>query len=95
MITCNSALGAPTAIIEEAGSDVKNCLVRSCTECSRDVLEDGTVNIAGMTHRALMTKTITNIHGTTSWLDCSNCPVFTGMTEQEWDNILAEIDGCE
>ena len=78
-----------------AESDIRNCLVRSCSECSRETTPEGEPNIAGSMHRAMMTKTITNIHGTTSWLDCSNCPVFTNMSEQEWNGILAEIDGCE
>ena len=75
--------------------DMRNCLVRSCSECSRETAPDGKPNIAGLAHRALMTKTIENVHGTLSWLDCSNCPVFLNLSEKEWEGILAEIDGCE
>lgn len=83
-----------TVIIEE--NPDPQCLVSSCSECSRNITPDGQLNVNGMIHRQLMTKTITNIHGTTSFMNCGNCPVhIKSVSTGEFDCILAEIDGQE
>lgn len=63
-------------------------LVHSCSECSMQAV-DGRLNLNGILHRTMQTKQSEN----SSRIDCANCPITTNMSEEEWDQTLADIDG--
>lgn len=69
--------------------------VRSCSDCCMESNPDGTPNIVGRAFQATQTRTVTNVHGTYSWVDCAHCPITQNMTNEEWSAMLADIDGCE
>lgn len=69
--------------------------VRSCSDCCMECNPDGTPNTVGKEHQRKLTKTVTNVHGTHSWLECRDCYVFQNITEEEWNQMLADIDGTE
>lgn len=61
-------------------------LVKSCTECNTGLI-DGEPSVAVAVHRALLN---------TEWgLNCRKCPVFLGLTDEEWGEIIADMDGEE
>lgn len=62
----------------------QECLVNSCSECC--MLEiDGKPNIKGALHRAERTR---------PWgLDCQHCPITLRQSPEEWEKMLADIDG--
>lgn len=69
--------------------------VRSCSDCCIESNPDGTPNTVGAAFRKEQTKTVNNVHGATSWVDCQNCPITKNITDKEWQNILNNIDSTE
>lgn len=86
-----------SVILTELESEIpgKITKVRSCSDCCMECNPDGTENTVGRQFQKEHTKTITNVHGTYSWLDCQHCPIHMNMTDAEWEELLAEIDGTE
>lgn len=66
---------ANAAIWQNDEDAIPNSYVNSCTQCNFETGPDGGPNILGALQRAMMTKSIDNIHGHTEWLDCAHCPV--------------------
>lgn len=59
--------------------------VSTCSECCMAEI-NGKPNIEGMLHRAYLT----NEKGR---LCCTECPVHLGLSDEEYNRILREIDG--
>ena len=84
-----------SAIVAELEAEIpgKITKIRSCSDCCMERNPDGTPNTVGQEHQRKLTKTVTNCHGTYSWLECRDCYVFQNITEEEWNQMLADIDG--
>ena len=84
-----------TGILAELEESVpgKITKVRSCSDCCMLYNPDRTPNTVGAEFQKERTVTVTNIHGTYSYLDCRNCPIHLNMTDEEWEGVLADIDG--
>ena len=84
-----------TSIIAELELSVpgKITKVRSCSDCCMLYNPDRTPNTVGAAFQKEHTVTVTNLHGTYSYLDCKNCPIHINTTDEEWAQILADIDG--
>lgn len=64
--------------------------VRTCSDCCKECNPDGTPNIVGMLFRQHRTRTLKD--GST-YVDCQWCPVTQGIPDEEWERILADMDG--
>lgn len=86
-----------SAILAELESEIpgKITKVRSCSDCCMAYNPDGTENTVGKQFQKEHTKTVTNVHGTYSWLDCQHCPIHVNMTDAAWAELLANIDGTK
>lgn len=86
-----------SAILTELESEIpgKITKVRTCSDCCMDRNPDGTENTVGKAFRKSQTRTVSNLHGTYTWLDCAHCPITVNMTEDEWQQKLREIDDTE
>ena len=84
-------------MIKHEGADIiPNSLVQSCSDCSREKMEDGLPNIIGATHRAMYTKKFgkPGTPGYIEILDCASCPVtkHAYATGEMWE-VLRAYDG--
>lgn len=61
-------------------------LVKSCTECNSEYIE-GEPNIRAIVHKLMYSDEF--------GLNCRKCPVFLGMSDAEWGEIIEEMDGME
>lgn len=86
-----------SAILAELEAEVpgKITKVRTCSDCCMTCNPDGTENTVGRAFQESQTRTVSNIHGTYTWLDCVHCPITANMTENEWQQKLREIDDTE
>lgn len=86
-----------SAILVELAAEVPGRItkVRSCSDCCMECNPDGTPNEVGKAFQKKYTRTVSNIHGSYSWLDCAHCPIHLNLTDDEWEEILAEIDESE
>lgn len=86
-----------SAILAELEAEVpgKITKVRTCSDCCMTCNPDGTENTVGRAFQESQTRTVSNVHGTYTWLDCAHCPITVNMTEDEWQQKLREIDDTE
>ncbi len=69
--------------------------IRTCSDCCLECNPDGTPNIVGKIHRAQLTVTRGTGPYSYTYLDCMNCHVTHNMTDEEWQEMLQEIDSSE
>lgn len=66
--------------------------ITGCTQCCTKT--NGINEIYRQIHNIERTKIRYNVHGLQKFHDCHFCPVTLNMSEEKFQAILAEIDGC-
>lgn len=69
--------------------------VKTCSDCCMTYNPDGTLNVVGLLFKQGQTKTVTNIHGSYTYVDCLHCPITQNMSDKKYAATLRAIDAEE